>query len=220
MIEREAILGVILAGGSARRLGGGGKTGVCVAGRPLVAHVVDRAAPQVAGLVINAPDDDTDLAAPGLSIVPDAPDEGGQGPLAGLLAGLRHAAGRGGIDAVASFAVDTPFLPAELVARLAVALDHQRADYAIAACAGAQYPVFGLWPVALLATLERLYAQGLRAPRLLDGPLVKAVAVFADEPFDPFINANTPQDVARLEQLAGRRADVGDPPAANRRRGP
>ena len=219
MIEREAILGVVLAGGSARRLGGAGKAGVCVAGRPLIAHVVDRAAPQVAGLVINASDEDADLAGLGLPLVPDAPDERGQGPLAGLMAGLRHAAGRDGIDAVASFAVDTPFPPADLVARLAAALDGRRADYAIAACAGVPYPVFGLWPVGLLTTLERLYAEGLRAPRLLDGPLVKAVAALADRPFDPFVNANTPQDVARLEQLADR-PDGGDPPAPNRRRGP
>ncbi|HHX88424.1 MAG TPA: molybdenum cofactor guanylyltransferase, partial [Paracoccus sp.] len=114
-----AVLGVILAGGRATRMGGGDKGLRQVAGRRLLDHVIDRLGPQVAGLAINANGDPARLAGFGLPVLPDSlPDH--PGPLAGVLAGMDWAAGQGA-RAIVTAAADTPFFPPDLVARLQAA---------------------------------------------------------------------------------------------------
>lgn len=188
------IAGLILAGGAGRRMGAE-KALVTLAGRPLVAHVAARLAPQVACLALSANGDAARFATLGLPVLPDLPGERGEGPMAGLRAGLAWAA-REGADALVTAPTDTPFLPADLVARLAAA-----GGLAHAASGGRAHYTAALWPVALAPRIEALFASGERRLRVaLEG----AVAVpFAGEP-DPFANLNTPDDLARAEaQLGG-----------------
>ncbi|HEY8609869.1 MAG TPA: molybdenum cofactor guanylyltransferase MobA, partial [Roseomonas sp.] len=138
-------LGVVLAGGLARRMGGGDKTLLPLNGRPMLAHLLDRLSPQVAAVVLNANGDPSRfaIAAPGLPVVPDGVP-GFPGPLAGILAGMDHAAGLG-LDWVLSVPGDTPLIPSDLAARL-----HQgRAPIACAASCGRVHPPVALWPVML-----------------------------------------------------------------------
>ena len=114
------IAGVVLAGGRSQRMGGGNKALLTLGGQPLLARIVERAAPQVAALVVNANGDPADVSAYGLPVVSDGVS-GFVGPLAGVLSGMEWAAARGGYRWVASFAADTPFFPVDLVARLAAA---------------------------------------------------------------------------------------------------
>ena len=194
-------LGVILAGGLARRMGGGDKPLRLVAGRPILAHVIARLVPQCAGLVINANGDPTRFAVFDLPVIADDV-AGSAGPLAGVLAGLDHAAGAGA-EAIVTAAGDTPFIPHDLVARLAAA--RGGAAIAYAASGGRTHPVVALWPVALRATLRAaLVEEGLRKVGLfLDR--VGAVAVeWPIDPVDPFFNANSPDDLTAAEAMAGR----------------
>jgi molybdopterin-guanine dinucleotide biosynthesis protein A len=109
------IAGVILAGGLARRMGGGDKALLELAGETLLARVIARLKPQVGEMVLNANGDPARFAEFGLPVVADTV-EGFAGPLAGILAGMRWAAAKG-YSHVASAAGDTPFFPADLVAR-------------------------------------------------------------------------------------------------------
>ena len=196
------IAGVVLAGGLARRMGGGDKGLRLVGGRPILAWVIERARPQVVALALNANGDPARLSRFGLPIVPDGLP-GFPGPLAGVLAGLDWAA-ESIADAthIASFATDAPFLPLDLVARLATALE-TGADLACAASGGRDHPVFGLWPVALRHELRRAMVEdGVRKVDLWTGRYRLARVEFPSAPVDPFFNANEPDDLAAAERLA------------------
>ncbi|HET8726817.1 MAG TPA: molybdenum cofactor guanylyltransferase MobA [Alphaproteobacteria bacterium] len=195
------ITGVLLAGGLARRMGGGDKGLRLLGGRPILDHVVGRARPQVDALVLNANGDPARFAAYGLPVVPDSV-EGFAGPLAGVLAGLDWAAVHApGCRFVASFACDAPFLPRDLVSRLAAAVD-EGADMACAASGGRRHPVFGLWPVALREDMRRaLVDEGVRKVDLWTARHRLVEVEFPLEPFDPFFNANRPDDLAAAERL-------------------
>ncbi len=190
------ILGVILAGGLSRRMGRLDKGLIDLAGKPLIAWVAERARPQVASLLLNANGDPARFAPLGLPVIADS-TAAGEGPLAGIRAGL--AAAKPEFTHIATFASDTPLFPPDLVARLATALG--AGDYAVAASGGREHPVFGLWPTAHAETIAALFASGLRALHEIERHLTKAVADFPAEPFDPFFNANTPEELARLEKL-------------------
>lgn len=185
------IAGLILAGGAGRRMGAE-KALVALAGRALVAHVAERLAPQVACLALSANGDAARFAELGLPVLPDLPGERGEGPLAGLRAGLAWAA-REGAEALVTAPTDTPFLPADMVARLAAA-----GGAAHAMSGGRAHYTAALWPVALAPRIDALFASGERRLRVaLEG----AVAVpFSGEP-DPFANLNTPEDLAAAEAL-------------------
>jgi molybdopterin-guanine dinucleotide biosynthesis protein A len=160
------IAGVILAGGLARRMGGGDKALLELAGQTLLARVIARLKPQVGEMVLNANGDPARFAEFGLPVVPDTV-EGFAGPLAGILAGMRWAAAKG-YTHVASAAGDTPFFPADLVARLAGAVHSSGHPIALAATNDPQrglseHPTFGLWPVDLADNLEE--AGGVRRGR-------------------------------------------------------
>jgi molybdenum cofactor guanylyltransferase len=195
------IAGVVLAGGLARRMGGGDKGLRLLHGRPLLQWVIERAQPQVAALALNANGDPARLAGFALPIVPDSV-AGFAGPLAGVLAGLDWAA-RSVPDAthVASFASDAPFFPRDLVARLAAAVA-AGADLACAASGGQAHPVFGLWPVALAEDMRRALADGLRKVDLWTARYRLTEVDFPARPVDPFFNANRPEDLAEAEALA------------------
>lgn len=194
------IAGVLLAGGQSRRMGGGDKGLREVSGRPMLAHVKDRFAPQVGSLVLNANGDPARFQEFGLPVVPD-PIEGHVGPLAGVLAGLCWAA-RNVPDAthVATASTDAPLIPRDLVARLASALADAPEKIALARSGGHLHPVIGLWPVALADDLETALRDGVRkvlhwtdrhGTLGVDFPFVR----IGDEDVDPFFNANTPEEL-------------------------
>lgn len=196
----EAPPGMILAGGLSRRMGGGDKGLAALRGRPLLAHVIDRVAPQVPALALNANGDPARFARFDLEVVPDPlPDH--PGPLAGVLAAMRWAASRGA-PWVLSVPGDTPWLPGDLVPRLIMAAEEAQ-GLALAECGGVLHPVCGLWPVRLEARLAADIAGGAR--RIGDWALAQgaARARFPDGRPDPFANLNTPGDFARAEAWPG-----------------
>ncbi len=206
MSEAGTCIGVILAGGLARRmgeLGNNDKALLALEGRPILAHVIERLTPQVEALVINANGDPARFGAFGLPVVPDSV-EGFAGPLAGVLAGLDWAAGEApDAEWVVSIACDTPFFPADLVSRLQDAVAGEGADMSCAASGGRHHPVFGLWPVRLREDLRTaLVDEGLRKVDIWTGRYRLAVAEFAATPYDPFFNANRPDDLAEAERMA------------------
>jgi molybdenum cofactor guanylyltransferase len=195
------VVGLLLAGGQSRRMGGGDKPLRLLAGRPLLARIVERVAPQVRRLVLNANGDPARFAAFGLPVVADAV-EGFVGPLAGILTGLDWAASEApDCPWVASFPGDAPFLPGDLVARLLAAVESGQADLACAASAGQSHPVAGLWPVRLRHELRRaLVEEDVRKVDRWTGRYRLATVAFAAEPIDPFFNANRPEDLVEAER--------------------
>ena len=200
-----AVLGLLLAGGQARRMGGGDKCLKQLGGRTLLEHAVERVRPQTAGLLLNANGAAERFAHFGLPVVADDVP-GFAGPLAGILAGLEWANRRPGTVAwVASLPTDTPFLPGDLVRRLSDAVGAQGADLACAASAGRTHPVIGLWPVRLASDLRRaLVDEGMRKIDAWTARLKVAVVEFETVPVDPFFNVNTPDDIAAAETLLAR----------------
>lgn len=207
------VLGVILAGGLATRMGGGDKGLLRLGGRPLLAHVIDRLRPQVAGLALNANGDPARFAAFGLPVVPDS-ISGFPGPLAGVLAGLDWAAGQGA-DCIVTAAADTPFFPADLVARLqerAAGMVHPLVlattpgnDAETLRSGGSgrvnRHPTFGLWSVALRDDLRAALRGGLRKVVLWTDAHGGREALFPVGAVDPFFNVNTPGDLDRAGAL-------------------
>lgn len=193
-------LGVLLAGGLARRMGGGDKPLKELHGRTILARVIERFAPQCDGLILNANGDPGRFAATGLAVVHDGvPDFAG--PLAGILAALEWtAAHRPGIRYVASVAADTPFLPRDLVSRLHAAREAARTPLACAESDGQAHPVNALWAVELKDDLRRaLVDEGLRKIDRWTARHGVAHAAWAVDPVDPFFNANAPEDLAAAE---------------------
>ena len=202
MPNRENIAGVVLAGGQSRRMGGGDKCLRELAGRTLLSRIVERVRGQVATLVLNANGNRARFADIDLPVAADAVD-GFAGPLAGVLTGLEwvreHAPA---CKFVASFACDAPFVPKDLVARLARALTEQGADMACAASGGRDHPVFGLWPVALDEDLRRaLVDEDIRKVDVWTARYRLARVEFAATPLDPFFNVNRPDDFAAAEAI-------------------
>lgn len=198
------VAGVLLAGGQARRMGGGDKCMLELDGRPLLSHVIDRARSQVDCLMINANGDPGRFAAFGLPVEKDSV-EGFAGPLAGVLTGLEWAAReRPDCSHVATIATDTPFFPADLVARLRSAVDGG-ADMACAASGDRHHPVFGLWPVARADDLRRaLVEEDIRKVDIWTVRYRLDAVEFPVGGIDPFFNVNRPDDLARAEaHLAG-----------------
>ena len=200
--------GVILAGGAARRMGGGDK-GLLALGRSTVmGHVIERLGPQVSALALNANGDPSRFDALGLPVMSDGV-AGRPGPLAGVLAAMDWAAGLGARRVVTA-AADTPFPPPDLVARLEAAGpgivlaatprgpagDARRGP---AAEQPSRHPTFGLWPVALREDLRRALGGGVRKVVAWTDPHGAAAALFPDEA--AFFNVNTPDDLARARAM-------------------
>lgn len=203
MSSIPATPGVLLAGGLARRMGGGDKPMREIGGRTILARVIARLAPQCDSLILNANGDPARFAAFGLPVIADT-IENFPGPLAGILAALDWAAEhRPGVTFVFSAAADCPFLPRDLVARLQQARIEQDAQLAVAASGGQSHPVIGLWSVALRHELrEALVVEDVRKIDRWTARYRLATVTWATQPLDPFFNANTMEDIAEAERLA------------------
>ncbi|MDQ6438025.1 molybdenum cofactor guanylyltransferase MobA [Mesorhizobium sp. LHD-90] len=206
--DQPATLGVALAGGLGRRMGGGDKPMREIAGRAILDHVIERLAPQCDGLVLNANGDPARFSRFGLAVVAD-PVEGYPGPLAGILAALEWTAtNRPGLEWIVSAAGDCPFLPRDLVARLHQARLADGADLVVAASGGQAHPVIGLWKVALRDELRHaLVVEDLRKIDRWTARYRLATVSWPAEPVDPFFNANTVADLDEAERLAALVAD-------------
>ncbi|HEX2215916.1 MAG TPA: molybdenum cofactor guanylyltransferase MobA [Xanthobacteraceae bacterium] len=198
-----ATLGLLLAGGLARRMGGGDKALLNIGGETILERTLARLAPQCARVIINANGDLARFAFTRLPVVADDV-EGFAGPLAGILAGLDWAAANApDVEWVASVPGDCPFLPRDLVAKLHAACERGKTSLACARSGEWRHPVVGLWPVALRGDLRRaLVDEGLRKIEVWTARHGVAIADWQDQPVDPFFNVNTPDDLAQAQRLA------------------
>jgi molybdopterin-guanine dinucleotide biosynthesis protein A len=203
MTTEPATFGLVLAGGLARRMGGGDKGLIRIGGETILDRALARLGPQCAGVVINANGDVARFARFGLPVVAD--DVAGfAGPLAGILAGLDWlAANAPGIEWLASVPGDCPFLPRDLVRRLHAARAAAGVPLACAKSAEWRHPVVGLWPVGLRADLRHaVAAEGLRKIEVWTARHGVGLAEWPTEPVDPFFNVNTPEDAAQAQRFA------------------
>jgi molybdenum cofactor guanylyltransferase len=197
------IPGVLLAGGLARRMGGGDKPMRQIAGRTILDRVIARLKPQCDRLIINANGDPARFESFGLPVVADSVADF-PGPLAGILAALDWvAANRPDVSLVLSAAADCPFLPRDLVSRLHQALMKENAQLAVAASDGQSHPVIGLWSVALRDELRHsLVVEDIRKIDRWTARYRLATVAWPTTPLDPFFNANTIEDIAEADRLA------------------
>ena len=203
MTEAFGVPGIVLAGGLARRMGGGDKTLRELGGHTILARVIARLEPQCECLLLSANGDPRRFAPFGLTVLADGLKQH-PGPLAGILAGLDWAAAyRPDAQWIFSAPGDCPFLPRDLVARLRQAVSVQGAELAIAASQGRSHPVIGLWKVALRDALrEALVVEGLRKVQDWTGRYRVATVDWPADPIDPFFNVNTVEDLAEAERLS------------------
>jgi molybdenum cofactor guanylyltransferase len=207
------IVGLLLAGGQSRRMGGGDKALRLIGGVPLLDRVIERMRPQVETLVLNANGDPARFAGFGLPVVPDSvPDYAG--PLAGVLAGLDWTAEhRPDCAYVVSVPTDAPFLPRDLVSRLVRGMENSAADLACAASGGQPHPVIGLWPVRLREDLRRAVAdETIRKVDVWTARHRLTIVPFPSEPLDPFFNANRPEDLMTAAALLA--VEGSNPPSS------
>jgi molybdopterin-guanine dinucleotide biosynthesis protein A len=200
--DHQSVLGVILAGGRSRRFDAEDKAFSLLAGKPMIQHVIDRAAPQVAGFVISsnaAPAPFSGLGA--WAVVADATPRF-QGPLAGLAAAIAWLSDRNpGIGWIATFPVDGPFLPTDMVeVLLEQALE--LVVPAVASSRGRIHPVFGVWPASIATALKHYLARERRESLIEFVASQRGIFVeFAAREPDPFFNVNTRADQERAETL-------------------
>ncbi|MCL4068544.1 molybdenum cofactor guanylyltransferase [Pseudomonas sp. GX19020] len=183
-----SLFAVILAGGQGRRMGGADKALLTLAGQPLIAHVIARLQPQAGRLLISANGDAARFAFTGLEVLPD---ETSLGPLAGILAGLR-AAKTAGATALVSVPVDAPFLPGDLITRLATALPGP----GFARAGGRDHNATAIWPVTLADPLAGFLASGAK-PKIADFAAHHGACPVDFPDAGAFDNLNTPEDLAR-----------------------
>lgn len=208
-MANPATVGVILAGGLARRMGGGDKTRIRIGGATMLDRVLTRLAPQCRRLVLNASGEAARFADTGLAVIGDGvPDYAG--PLAGILAALDWAASATPeIAWVASAPSDCPFLPPDLVARLHQARIEAGAQLACASSGRRRHPVVGLWAVTLREDLRRALTQeGVRKVDQWTARYRLGIAEWPATPVDPFFNVNTPEDAAAADRIAARHPEL------------
>jgi molybdenum cofactor guanylyltransferase len=195
--------GVLLAGGLARRMGGGDKPMRRIGGRTILERVIARLKPQCDGIILNANGNPARFASFGLPVIADTVADF-PGPLAGILAALDWtAANRPEISWVLSAAADCPFLPPDLLARLHRARAEENAQLAVAASGEQSHPVIGLWSVGLREDLRHaLVVEDIRKIDRWTARYKLATATWPTKPLDPFFNANTIDDIAEAERLA------------------
>jgi molybdopterin-guanine dinucleotide biosynthesis protein A len=199
----ELPLGLVLAGGLARRMGGGDKARIRIGGKTILERVLTRLTPQCSGVILNANGDLARFADTGLRVVADSiPDFAG--PLAGILAGLDWAAANvPDIADIVSVPGDCPFLPRDLVERLSAARQAAGAPLACARSGEWRHPVVGLWAVALRDDLRKaLVEEDLHKIEIWTARHGVALADWPTTPVDPFFNVNTPEDAAEAERIA------------------
>jgi molybdopterin-guanine dinucleotide biosynthesis protein A len=201
-------LGLVLAGGLARRMGGGDKARITIGGTTILQRVLTRLKPQCSRIIINANGDPSRFTDTNLPVVADSvPDFAG--PLAGILAGLDWAAANTQTEWLLSAPGDCPFLPQDLATRLHSARQAANVPLACARSGEWRHPVVGLWPVQLRDDLRHaLVDEDLHKIEIWTARHGVALAGWPDAPVDPFFNVNTPEDAARAETLAKQYPDV------------
>lgn len=191
------VLGAVIAGGQSRRMGGQEKAFTLVCGVTLIERIISRIAPQVEDVVINANGDASRFACFNRTVIADILLT--RTPLAGLHAALRHGEAQG-FDAVLTVPSDSPFLPLNLVSRLAEAGNDTGA--AVASSGGQSHHLTGLWSTAMAGRVEDLVLrETLRRMMDLADIFEVAVADWPTLPYDPFLNINTPDDLVVAEAL-------------------
>ena len=210
MNASKSIVGVLLAGGQSRRIGGGDKALRPLGGKPVLAHVVARLKPQVSAMIINANGEASRFAEFDLPVVADS-ITGFAGPLAGVHAGLSWVkANRPGIDYVVTVAADTPFFPTDLVTQF-LAAQKDQSTLIVARSEEGLHPVIGLWPVSMVTALELSLKQGVRKASAFVQER-GAIEVFfprieiGGRLIDPFFNINSPEDLTKADALLKPRA--------------
>jgi molybdopterin-guanine dinucleotide biosynthesis protein A len=201
----ENIVGILLAGGKSRRMGGGDKCLLQLGGKTILQHAIDRATPQVGNLILNINGDPDRFSHYNLNIVSD--DIGNfAGPLAGVLTGMYWVKeNHPECKWIVTFPTDTPFFPMDLASQLYDAVSDNKAELACAASGGRHHPVFGIWPVNLFAALKvAMIDNGVRKiDDWTSGYNMKTVK-FEFRKIDPFFNINRPEDLQYAEtQVAG-----------------
>jgi molybdenum cofactor guanylyltransferase len=203
-------VGVILAGGQARRMGGVDKALIPLGGTTLIERAIARASVQVPDVIINANGDPKRFAHLGLPVIADRVP-GFVGPLAGILAGFEWLrANRPDARWLASFACDCPFLPTDMVARLVEAARREKVPVAVAASGTQHHPVFAVWSAEIASTSEDVLVRGNF--RKMDDWIATLPSVrvsFAAEPLDPFLNINTPEELALAEEFIVEQGAMG-----------
>lgn len=201
--EEKPVVGVVMAGGLSRRMGGGDKFDLKLNGKTLLQIAIERARPQVEQLIINANVDADHFSQYNLPVVADCV-AGFAGPLAGILTGMRWAREHlPNCEWIATFACDSPFFPLDLIVRFKSALANQEGDMVCAKSGSQLHPVFGLWPVALYDDLwDTLVNKDIRRM----GAWLKThhylEVCYDNQPVDPFFNLNTPEDFSRAKELS------------------
>lgn len=207
-----ATLGLVLAGGQARRMGGGDKALLRIGKSTILDRTLFHLTPQCADTIINANGDPARFAFTGLTVIAD--DVAGfAGPLAGILAGLDWcAAHRPDLQWIISVPGDCPFLPADLVTRLHAAREAENQLLACARSGEWRHPVVGLWRVDLRHDLRHaLVDEDLRKIEVWTARHGIAIADWPDKPVDPFFNVNTPEDVAKANAVVAEQLRMHDP---------
>lgn len=196
-------LGVVLAGGQARRMGGGDKGLLSIGGETILERTLARFAPQCVEVVLNLNGDPKRLAALGLPVVADSVS-GFAGPLAGVLAGMDWAhETQPDIEWIASVPGDCPFLPRDLLTRLHDARMTANKPIACAQSGDWRHPVAAIWPVGLREDLRQaLVDEGLHKIEVWTERYGVALARWNDQPLDPFFNVNRPEDLTEAAKLA------------------
>lgn len=203
---KSRLVGVVLAGGLSRRMGGGDKGLASLGPATMLDEVLRRLVPQVGRVVLNANGDPARFAQFGCDVVPDTID-GFVGPLAGVLAGMRWAAVHAPTACqVLSVSSDAPFLPPDLADRLVEASGRDAGQIPMAASGGELHPVIGLWPIDLADDLEAALRAGLRkvlawTDRHGTVPVDFPMLTVAGETIDPFFNANTREELDEARRL-------------------
>ena len=198
------MIGLILAGGQARRMGGADKAFLKLGGETLIERAIARTRRQIGELIINANGDLERFASLGCEMIPDRIGEF-LGPLAGILSGFEWMReNRPNARWLASFACDCPFFPTDMVERLIAEAQSRSVPIAIAASGERHHPVFAVWSASLPVTLESvLRGEGLRKMDDFVAGYPNVRVSFPSEPVDPFFNINTPDDLARAQTLIG-----------------
>jgi molybdopterin-guanine dinucleotide biosynthesis protein A len=198
-------LGLVLAGGLARRMGGGDKARIEIGGFSILDRVLATLSAQCVRIIINANGDPERFADTGVPVIPDNVLDY-PGPLAGILAGLDWLAGQdNGVEWLVSVPGDCPFLPGDLVEKLHQARRKMGTGVPLACARSGEWrhPTVGLWQLALRADLRKaLVEEGLRKIEIWTARHGVAIADWPAEPVDPFFNVNTPEDAERATRIA------------------
>ncbi len=204
-IDHDQIVGVLLAGGQSRRMGGGDKCLIEIDGKSVLQRVIDRIQPAVGTIVLNANGNTSRFDSYGMTVIPDSVG-GFAGPLAGVLTGMEWAAAHHpACTHIATIPTDGPFLPKDLIERLWAPIARDEADLTCAESGGRRHPVIGIWPCALHENLRHaLEVEDIRKVDRWTARFRVASVSFSTDPFDPFFNMNHPDDIETAEAMARR----------------